>query len=144
MRDDEICRFGGILRAGFGRPLDCDPVATEDEQVEIELTRSPALAIAAPERPLELLQGHEEGERPDRRIGTARDIEGDNGIAELGLVHDADGVGRVEPGDASKLDARHGRQGGNTRGDRRRRIAEVGPEPDVRPNASRQCRPPAQ
>jgi hypothetical protein len=140
MRDDEICRFGGILRPGFRRSLDCDPVATEDEQVEIELARAPPLAIATPERTLELLQGDEEGDGAAGRVRSARDVDGDDRVAERRLVDDADRLGREEPRDAVEAGAGQGRQRRDARRDRRLRIAEVRPEPDVCPNESRQGR----
>ena len=59
MRDNQVCRFGGIRRARVGRSIDIDSMAAENEQVEVELARAPALAIPAPERSLELLERHE-------------------------------------------------------------------------------------
>ena len=75
MRYDEIGRLLWIRGPGLLRSLDGDPMATEDEQVEIELARPPAFAVAAPERPLELLQGDEEGQRPGNRIGSPSHVE---------------------------------------------------------------------
>ena len=74
-------------------------MTSEDEQVEIELARSPALAILPPERPLELLQGEEQGKRPGSRVAAGWSVERHHGIAELGLVDDADRLGRVKPRD---------------------------------------------
>ena len=143
MRNHEIGRLGRIRGLGLRRSLDGDPVAAEDEQVEIQLSRAPALAIAAPERALELLQRGEQGQGTGGRIAADGSVEGDNGIAELGLVEDADRLGRVKPRDTAQSDAGQCRDRPDPSRDGPRGIAEVRPEPDIRPNIPGQGLPPA-
>ena len=143
MRDDEIGGLRRVPRPGGERAIDVDPVATEDEHVEVELARPPALAITSPEGPLELFERHEQGDRAGGRVGSRRHIERGNRVAELGLVDDADRLGRVEPRDAAQSRPGQRGQGAHAGGNRRGRFAEVGPEPDVRPNAPGQGGPPA-
>ena len=54
---EQLRRLGGIGlgvdRPRLGRPLDGQTRPTEDEQVEVELARSPAASILAAERALE-------------------------------------------------------------------------------------------
>lgn len=124
------------------RPFDVDAVAPVDEQVEVDLTRSPALAgsTAAP-----ALQGLE---RPQQRQGSrlrvariALDVDRDSRVPELGLVGLAPGRGRVEARHGLDGDSWKGIQGGDRTGDGRIGVAEVRPETDVgadrRPRAHR-------
>ena len=57
---------GSSDRPSGGRSSE-SPRPAEDEQVEVQLARAPALAILPPERPLELLEGDEQGGRAGRR-----------------------------------------------------------------------------
>ena len=107
MRDlEQPCRLRRIRlrldRAGLGRAVDREPGATEDEQVEVELARTPAPPAAAPEVALEALQRREERRRARRRIRACRNVERDDRVAEVGLIGDADRGGDVQPGDAPK------------------------------------------
>ncbi len=56
------------------------------------------------ERALEVLEHGEEVGRAGRRVRTGGDVERDDGVAEVGLVDDADGRGRVEARHASEAD----------------------------------------
>ena len=138
MRDDEVGRLRRVIRAGLGRPLDGDPVATEQQQVEVELARPPAGALPAPERPLQLLERDEQRDGPGRRIRAGRHVELDRRVPELGLVGHADGRRRVEPRHGAQPRARQGPQRMDAGRDRPGRVAEVRPEPDVRPRGPRQ------
>ena len=143
MRNDEVGRLGRIGGSGGRRSLDCDPVTAEDEQVEIELARAPALAILPAERPLELLEGDEQGKGPGGRVVSGRSVERDHGIAELGLVDDTDRLGRVKPRDPAQSDAGKCRDRPDSSRDGPRGVAHVCPEPDVRPNVPGQGPSPA-
>ncbi len=85
MRDLEqprrLRRIGlGLDRAGLGRAVDREPGSAEDEQVEVELARTPAPPTPAPEVALEALQRREERRshrspgpgRPERRAPRPR------------------------------------------------------------------------
>lgn len=136
--DEEASRRPGRERHAGRRPFDDQPRPPEHEEIEVEFAGPPASAVLPPEGSLETLQGHEEGERPGRRaVGprrAGRDVEGHDGVPELGLLGIADRGRRVEPGDAAQ--AGTGKRGERTdrRGDGRRRIADVRPETDVRPD----------
>ena len=67
----------------------------EDQEVEIELARSPAAADLPAERALDRFQGDQERHGRGRRIGSGRDVQGDDRVAELRLVEDTDGLRRV-------------------------------------------------
>lgn len=142
VRDDEVRRSRWIHRAGFRRSLDVDRVAAEDEQVEVQLTRAPALALAPPERLLQPLEPDEQRQRAGSGIRPPWDVNRDNRVPELRLVDDPDRRRRVEPRDASQPGARQGRESLDPGGDRLGRVADVRPEPDVRPNSPGQCPPP--
>jgi hypothetical protein len=141
MRNDEVRRSRWIRRAGFRRSLDVDPMSAEDEQVEVQLARTPALALAPPERALQPLERDEQGQRAGRGIGPARDVDRDGRVAELRLVDPTDGCRRVEPRDAAEPGTRQGGEGPDPRGDRLGRVADVRSEPDVSPNSPGQCPP---
>ena len=117
-----------------GGALERQPRPTEHEEVEVELARPPALSILAPERSLELLQGDEESRRAGCRIRPRRDVEGDDGVAERGLVDDADGLGRVEPRDRAEADTRQGLKGADARASVSSAVADVCTEADVGPD----------
>jgi hypothetical protein len=62
----------------------CDASAPEDEQVEIELTRAPALARPAAELALERLERGQEGDRAPFRVRQGGDVEGDTALRNSG------------------------------------------------------------
>jgi hypothetical protein len=47
------------LQPRFGRGLDIYPVATEDQQIQVDLARTPALALLTAHRLLDSLEGGE-------------------------------------------------------------------------------------
>ncbi len=118
-------------------------MAAEDEEIEVELTRAPALAVTAAERALEPLQPDEEGKRAGGWIGSGRDVDRHGGVAELRLVDHPDRLCRIEPGDAAQPRARQRGEGMDAGGDRCRGVPEVRPESDVCTNPPDQCPPPA-
>ena len=93
---------GSIYRWRRRGALDVDASAPEDEKVEIELTRTPTLARAAAELALERLERGQESDRAAFRVWKGGDVERDHGVAKLGLVGDADRVGRVKARDAAQ------------------------------------------
>ena len=101
MRNHEVRRSRRIRRSGLRRSLDVDPVAAEDEQVEVQLARPPSLPLTPSERSLQPLQPDEQRQRAGGGIGAERDVDRDNRVAELRLVDDPDRRCRVEPRDAS-------------------------------------------
>ena len=142
MRNDEVRWSRWIRRAGFRRPLDVDPVAAEDEQVQVQLARPPSLALAPPERALQPLQRDKESQRAGPGIGTARDVDRGGRVVELWLVDDTNGRRRVEPRDPAERGTRQRGEGADPGRDRLCRVADVRPEPYVRPNSPGQCPPP--
>ncbi len=116
--------------------LDVDASPPEHEQVEIELTRAPALARPAPEVALERLERGQQSDRAAFRVRQGGDVECDHCVAELGLVGDADRLGRVEPGNATEPRASQRGERSNRLGQRRLGIADVRPETDIRADRS--------
>ncbi len=143
VRNDKVGRPGRVTRPRLQRALDIDLVTTEDEEVEVQLARTPMPAVATSECPLELLERDEERERAGRGIRPARDVERGCGVAELGLVGHPDRFRRVEAGDTTQPGTRQHGQGTDAGRDRRLRVAEVCPQSDVCPNPAGQCPPPA-
>ncbi len=112
-----------IERAAGRRATDRQARPAEDEQIEIELARAPAPALAPPEGALEPLEGDEQRRRSGGRIGAGRDVECDDRVPELGLIGYPDRRRRVEARDAGEPGARQGREGVDGRRERRRRVA---------------------
>lgn len=119
------------------RPLDPDAVAAEHEQVEVELARAPALARAAPERPLEPLEREQEGERPGRGVRPGRHVQRQRRVAELGLVGDADRGGGIQTGHAPEASARQGAKGADGGAQGGRGIAQVRAQADIGTDTAR-------
>ena len=117
-------------------------MATKHEEIEVQLAGTPPLPIAPTERPLQSFEGDEQRQRASSRIGTTRNVDRDDRVAELWLIHDADRRRGVERRNAPQARPGQRGQGVDAGGDRRRRIAEVRPEPDVRPNSPGQGPPP--
>lgn len=139
MRDlQELRGLGGIAirveGAGLRGPLDREPSAPEHEQVEVELAGAPARARLTAEGRFETLQLDEQRDGPGLRVGAGRHVEGDGRVPEVGLVGHPDGGRRIEARDTPEARVRQrGKRGhGSPKG--RLGIADVGPEPDVRPN----------
>ena len=134
---EQPCRgpriLGGGHRTTRGRPIDRQPMPAEDQEVEVELARSPATADLPAERALHGLQGDQERHGRGRRIRPGRDIQGDDRVAELRLVADADRLGRVQPGHAAQACPRERGQGVHGGSQRRLGVADVRPETDVCP-----------
>ena len=126
----------GVDGARRGRPLDGDPGSTEDQQVEVELARSPATAILPAELALETLERREEVEGAGRRIRTGRRVECHDRVPELGLVDDADRLGRVQARHGTDAAGGQRRERANGRDERRLGIADVGAEADVRADSA--------
>ena len=126
----------GILGAPRFRPVDCQPGAAEDQQVEVELAWPPAPARLAAERPLDRLQADQQDRGPDLRIGTGRDVEGGDRVAELRLVGDPDRIGRVQPRDGDQARTGQGGQGMDGGTQRLGGVTQVGAEADIRPERS--------
>ena len=134
--DEEVVSLARIERSSVRGSIDRQPGSSEDEEIEVELPRAPALALMATERALELLEGDQERGRARRGIWTRGHVEGDGRVPEWRLIDDADRSRDVEPGDGPEADARQGRQRPDGAGKRAGRVAEVRPEPDVRPHSS--------
>ena len=119
-----------IDRAAVGRSM-LTRATPEDQQVEIELARPPALARPTPELALELLSADRSATAPRSRIRSGRDVERDHGVAELGLVGDADRLGRVQARDPAQARAGERGERPDRLGQRRLGIADVRAEADV-------------
>lgn len=111
-------------------------MAAEEQQVQVELARTPVLALAAAELALEVLERHQEIGRARGGIGPAGHVEGDDGVQEVGLIDHADGPGSIEARDATEASAGQGAERRHGICQRPARVADVRPKPDVRPNAS--------
>jgi hypothetical protein len=128
-----------------------DRVAPEHEQVEVQRARPPALCRrAARTHAPAPLSATSSASAPVTGSGPLGTSSATAALRKLGLVCHADRHGGVEPRDADEPHARQRREGG----DRARQgvcgVADVRPEPDVRPNPSqradsrgtvRACRP---
>lgn len=125
-----------VDRAGVRWAFDRKARTPEDEQIEVELARTPARPTATPERTLELLELRKQRHGSGGGVGAGWDVQGDDRIAEHGLVDDPHGFGRVQPRDATEA---HAQQTGE-RPDRRCQggagIADVRPQPDVGADAT--------
>jgi hypothetical protein len=141
--DEQTIGLAGIERDSFRRSSDGEPRSTEHEQVEVELPRTPALALDATERALQLLERDEEGDRPGRGIRAGRDVEADDRVPERGLVDTADGGRDIQPRDGVEPGRRQDVQRSDPARQRVARLAEVRSQPDVRPNASQVAAPSA-
>ena len=104
-------RLRGVVAPGGGRALDLIGMAAEDEQVEVELAGAPALAVLPPEGALDRLEREQQGQCAGLRVGTGRDVEGDDRVAEVRLIRDADGRRGVQAGDTDEPGARGGPRG---------------------------------
>ena len=129
---------GGLRRIGGGvngstlrRALDRQPRPPEHEQIEVELARPPASTLTPPELRLERLELDQQGERTGLGIGPGRNVERGRGVAELRLIGDPDGIGRVQPRHAAKSDPGQRREGCNGLGQGRGRIPKVGTQADI-------------
>ncbi len=121
----------GVDGSAFRRPLDRQPRAPEDEQVEVKFTRTPAPSPTAPELRLERLELDEQREGTACGVGSGRHVERDHGVAELGLIGDPDRVGRVQPRHATESDPGQRRQGRDGLGQGLRHVPDVGTQTDV-------------
>ena len=146
MRDVEqprrLRRIGrGLDRAGLGRSIDRKPGSAEDEQVEVELARTPAPPTPAPKTALEHLQRREELGRTDLRVRAGRNVERHDRVAKIGLIGDADRGSRVQEGDAPKPYAGEPCERLNRLGQRSLGVTDVRPEPDVGSDSPRAHEP---
>ena len=128
-----LARIEGHARR---RPVEGQTCPPEDEEIEVELPGPPAPPVPAAEGSFELLQRDQERGRAGCWVGTCGHIQGDRGVAELGLVLDADRSRRIEARNAAEPRTWQGRQGPDAGGKRRRSIAEVRAEAHVCPDMS--------
>jgi hypothetical protein len=109
-------------------------VTPEHQQVQVDLSRAPPFALLPPEGALEALERDQERGGAGRRIRPGRQVERDDRVPELRLVHDPDGSRRVQPRYAAEPRARQGHQRMDGRIENACRVADVRPQPDVRPH----------
>ena len=121
----------GVEGSPFGRPLDREAGAAEDEQVEVELARTPTAARRPAESTLELLERGQQLGGPGRRVNIRRDVDRRDRVVEVGLVRHSDRGGRVETRHAGEADARQVREGHDGARQGRWRVADVPAEADV-------------
>jgi len=132
-----------VHRAGRLGPLETDLRSPEDQQVEIELARTPAASTTPAEHALEPLERGQQIEGAELGVGPAGHVEGRDCVPELGLIGHADGCRRVQARHPSHVSTLQGGKGVHGLGERPLRIADVRPEADVRPDpTSRQAVPP--
>ena len=103
--------------------------------------RSPAPRFCRPNRPLDPLERDEQGGRTVLGLGTSGDVEGGDGVQEVRLVDDADRLRAVEAGDAAEAGAGGAVRAATAAVSVPLRVADVRPEPDVRPDSTRACCP---
>ena len=111
----------GVERASLGRPFDGQARPTEDQQVESSSRGPQRSPRRRPNARSSVLERGQQRERPGRRVRAGRDVEGDDGVPEVGLVRDADRAGRVQPRDAAEPDAGQRRQRRDRAAERRAR-----------------------
>lgn len=121
-----------VQREPFRRPVQGKADPTEDQEVEVQFARAPALAVLTPERTLKALQRDEEPKGAGLGIQPRRHIQGDDGVPEVRLVHNTDRLRHVQARDPPEPYARQRGEGTDAGGEGRRRIAEIRPEPHVR------------
>ncbi len=121
----------GVHGPGLGRSLHPDPGSPEDQQVQVEFARAPALSVTASEVTLDRFQLGQEDESALGRVGSGRCIERDDCIMEVRLIRDAHGSRRVEPGDAADANTGQRVKGANRSGQRGRCLADVRSKADV-------------
>jgi hypothetical protein len=142
---EQPCRLRGIGlgvdRAGLGRAIDRELGAAEEEQVQVELARTPAPPAAAAEAALEALHRREETRRARRRVRAGRHVERRNRVAEFRLIGDPDRRGGVQPGDAPEPHAGKRGERADRLGQRSFGVADVRTEPDVGPDGPRAHEP---
>ncbi|HXG40478.1 MAG TPA: hypothetical protein VNJ28_06005 [Candidatus Limnocylindrales bacterium] len=134
-------RFGTWPPAGqgIGHPggrTEADPVPSEDEDVEVDLARSPALPRLPSEGSLDGLADGEELEGGRGGIVAEGDVEGRYGIEEGRLLLRTDGPAHVEARDRSKGEAGAGGEGVEGAEEDPFAVAEVRAEADVGANAA--------
>lgn len=117
-------------------------MSTEDQEVEVELARSPATAASTTRGSLEGLEAAEQRKGRFRRVvGPTHDVEANGAVAELRLVRDPPGRRGVQAGDAADRSARERIQRDDCLSERPRGVAEVRPEADVGADPSRLAHP---
>lgn len=124
-----------VERAGLGWSFDRQARPPEDQEVEVELTRTPASTSKPTERSLEAFELGQELERSGRWFGGRVDLQGHDRIPELGLVDDPDGIRRVQARDAADPGVVEVSERLDGRGERPVGIPDVGAEADVRANS---------
>jgi hypothetical protein len=139
MRDLEESRRGGRIHCGrprgaLGWSLDGQPMAAEEQEVEVELARTPALPRLAAELAFDALERDKQVDRARRRVRAGGDVECDDRIVEIGLVRHSHRRRAVQAGDAAEAGAGHVGEGRDGLGQGPAGVTNVRPEPDVRPN----------
>lgn len=144
MGDHEEARRGGGVGVAGGRerqpcrrPIHGETIPAEHEEIEVELAGTPAPAPATTGLALQVLECDEEVRGARRGIGSRGDIERDDRVQEVRLIGDAHGLRAVQPRDATEASAGQGGERRDGVGQRSARVADVRPEPDVRPNPPR-------
>jgi hypothetical protein len=124
---------GRIDGAGVTRPLDVDAVATVDQEVEVELARSPSRAPPTTGLSLKGLETAEQCEGGGLGIrGVGGDVQRNDRVPELGLVGDAPRRGRIQPRHAADRHAWQCVECRHRVAERPGCIPEVRAEPDIR------------
>jgi hypothetical protein len=114
--------------------LDGNPGGAEQQEVEIQLAGTPALAALAARIALDALERDEQLRRAVLGCRPAGGVDGDHGVEEVRLVHYADRRRPVQPRDASNLHAPLPGELGHRVRQGQPCIAHVRAEPDVRPD----------
>ena len=123
--------LGWVGRSARGGALDREADSSEDQQVEIELARSPVLPSPTPEGALDGLERYQQRGRARRRIRAARDVDGDDRVVELRLVDDTHRGSGVQPRDPSQLRSRQSSQGVDGRREGTRHVSDIRAQPHI-------------
>ena len=126
----------GVDRSRCGRALDGDAARPKTSRSRSS-SRGPQRSRARrPNARSSTLSADSSAIEPRSGIRAGRDVERDHGVAELGLVGDADRLGRVEARDAAQARAGERGERPDRVGQRRLRIADVRSQADVRADPS--------
>ena len=141
MRNLEEARgSAGIERGGSrdrrGRALDREAARPKRSRSRSSSRGPQRSRLRRPNSRSRALSATSRARRAGRRIGAGRDVEGDDGVEEVGLVgHARPACVTVQARHATEASAGQGGEGMDGIGQRSPRVADVRPEPDVRPNS---------
>ena len=106
-------------------------MVAEEQQVEVDLSRPPALTLDPTHGALQALQGDKQGHGPVRRGDPGRHAQSDGRVEEVALLHRADRACAVQPRHTGQRRPGQRPQRRGSTLQRRLRLTDVGAETDV-------------